>query len=141
MLYIILAMVLYGIAILFAAASSRNANTNLVAAIVNTVSAIIPIIAVIPILSKKTIIEGKTGIIYALIAGTLIAFFVMAINKAYDVNKVGVVAPVVFGGAMFISTIASYFVFKEKISSVQAGGLILLGLGLATIIYARATGK
>ncbi len=134
-------MLLYGVAIIFAAASSRNANTTLVAAIVNSVSAIVPMLALIPIMSKKLVVEGKLGVIYALIAGMLIAFFVMSINKAYEINKVGIVAPVVFGGAIFISTLISYFVFKEKVSFVQAIGLVLLACGFGVIIYARATGR
>jgi uncharacterized membrane protein len=141
MVYIILAMVFYAAAIIFGAAASRNTNTNVAAAVTNIVSAIIPVVAIIPILTKKLVVNQKLGIIFAVIGGVLIAFFVMSLNKAYEVNRVGIVAPIVFGGAIFLSTFASYFVFKEKITAVQLIGLILLGLGLGFIVYARGTEK
>ncbi len=77
----------------------------------------------------------------AIIGGILIAFFVMAINKAYVENKVAVVAPIVFGGSIFLSAILSFVFFKEKITSLQGLGLALLGVAILIITYARATGK
>lgn len=141
MVYILLAMVFYAIGIMFGVAASRNANTNLAAAITNLISAVVPIAAVIPLLGKKLFVNSKSGIVFAMLGGVSIAFFVMAINKAYTVNKVGIVAPIVFGGAIFLSTIASYFIFKEKVSSLQFFGLILLAAGLGVIICARSIGK
>lgn len=72
-------------------------------------------------------------------SGILIGIFALMINKSYSVNKVGIVAPIVLGGSIFLSTIASYFIFKEKITLTEAAGLVLLGLGLLVLIYARAT--
>lgn len=141
MIYIFLALIFYTAAILLGTAAARNLNTNLSAAITNAVSAIIPIIAVVPILSKKTFTEQKFGILMAFLAGMSIAVFAMALNKGYAFNKVGIVAPIVFGGALFLSTILSYFVFKEKVSQTQFFGLFVLAIGLGIVIYARATGK
>lgn len=141
MIWIIIASVIYGVAIVLAAVASRNANTTVVAAILNTVSAVIPIAVAIPLLEKKTLQQQKYGLIMAVATGVLIAFFVMAVNKAYAVNKVGIVAPAVFGGAIFLSTAISYFALKEKISLLQAIGLLMLAIGFGVIIYARATGK
>jgi drug/metabolite transporter (DMT)-like permease len=141
MIYIFIAMLFYAVAILFGAAASRNANTNLVAAITNLVSAIVPIAVIVPIVGKKMITNNKFGVVLAVMAGISIAIFAMSIAKAYSVNKVGIVAPIIFGGALFLSTIASYFIFKEKISGMQAVGLTILAVGFGIIIYARATGK
>ncbi len=141
MIWIVFAMLLYSVAIIFATAASRNTNTNIAAAIINAVSAAVPIAVSIPILSKKVFHDQRFGMLMAVATGVLIAFFVMSINKAYATNKVGVVAPAVFGGAIFISTILSYFIYKEKISLVQGFGLALLAAGFVIVIYARATGK
>ncbi len=141
MIYIILAMLLYSVTILLGTAASRSANTNLVSAITNTISALLPIAVVIPILSKKTIVDQKVGIIYAVLGGLTVALFVMSLNKAFSVNKVAIVSPIVFGGAILLTTVASYFIFKEKVSLVQGVGLTLLLVGLGLVIYARATGK
>ena len=75
------------------------------------------------------------------LAGAAVALYAMSLTRSYSLNKVAIVVPVVFGGAIFLTAILSYFLFKEKISAVQGIGLTLLGLGLVLIIYARATGK
>jgi uncharacterized membrane protein len=111
------------------------------AAIENVISAILPILVVIPILNGKTIQNQKLGILIAITTGIGIAFFTIFLNKAYSQNKVAIVAPIVLGGSIFISAILSYFFFKEKISLFQGVGLTLLGIGLIFITYARFTGR
>ena len=137
-IYIFLALIFYTGAILVGAAASRHANTNLVAAISNLVSAVIPIAIIIPILSKKTFSSQKFGVVMAVVTGLLIALFTLALTKSYSINKIGIVAPIVFGGAIFLSTILSYFIFKERLTLTEGIGLSLLGAGLVIIIYARA---
>lgn len=141
MIYIILALLFYTVANLASAAASRNTDSNLVTAIVNTVSAIIPIAVIIPHLSKKLIVDGKTGIILAVVVGIAVALFTMLLNKSYSVNKVAIVAPIVFGGSIFLTSILSFIIFKEKFSLAQGIGLVLLAFGLIFIIYAKATGN
>ncbi|HSX24290.1 MAG TPA: EamA family transporter [Candidatus Saccharimonadales bacterium] len=141
MIYIVLAMIIYSVAIMFATAASRHANTNIATAIMNSVSGIIPIIIAVPLLSKKTLQNEKAGVMFAVITGILLGIFVLTINKAYAHNKVGIVAPVVFGGAIFLSTLFSYFIYKEKVGGLQFIGLVFLAIGFGTILYARATVK
>lgn len=104
---------------MFGAAASRSANTNLVAGIMNAVSALLPIALVIPILNAKTFTNSKMGIIYAVVAGLLIALFTMALGKSFAENKVAIVSPMVFGGAIFLSTILGYVIFKEQVSRLS----------------------
>ncbi len=117
------------------------ANTNLVAALINIVSAIIPTIVAIPLLNKANIQNQRIGFIAALVAGILIALFSLALTKSYSQNKVAVVAPIVFGGSIFLSAILSYFFFKEKITLFQGVGLAFLAIGLIFVTYARMTGR
>lgn len=138
MIFIFVAMFCYAIAIIFGAAAARHANTNLAAAVTNIVSAIVPIMVAVPLLSKRTISSQRFGILMALLAGVMVAFFVMALNKSYDLNKVGIVTPIVFGGAIFLSTLMSYFIFKEKIGQLQFIGLVVLAIGFSIVTYARA---
>ncbi|QQR63661.1 hypothetical protein IPH70_04125 [Candidatus Roizmanbacteria bacterium] len=56
-------------------------------------------------------------------------------------NKVAIVSPMVFGGAIFLSTILGYVIFKEQVSRFQAIGLFFLAVGLGFVIYARWTGR
>lgn len=141
MIYIFLASLLYTAAITVGTLASRSANTNLVAGVINAVSAIIPIALVIPILNAKTFADSKMGLIYAVIAGLLIALFTMALGKAVSENKVAIVSPIVFGGAIFLSAILGYVVFKEQVSRFQTIGLFFLAVGLGLVIYARWTGR
>jgi transporter family protein len=137
MLYILLATLMYTVAIIVSAVASRTSNTSLVSAVINTVSAIIPVVVIVPLLSKQFIVSQKNGILLAIAAGVLIALFSMALNKAYSVVPVGIVVPLIFGGSIILSAILSVILLKEHISLVQAVGIATMTIGLAIIIYAR----
>lgn len=141
MIYIFIALIFYTAAVLFSAGAARSANSNVVTAIINSFAALLPLALVAPILSKRIAVEQKSGLLLAILAGICIAVFTLALNKGFTVNKVGVIVPVVFGGAILLSTLLSYFIFKEKVTPLQLGGLMLLAIGLCIVIYARATGQ
>lgn len=141
MLFIVIAAIFYAIAILFATVASRHLNTNLSAGILNIVSALIPIAVAIPAITRKENTTSKFGWVMAILGGICIALFAMALTKSYSLNKVGIVAPLVFGGSILISTILSVFMLKEKVTFMQGVGLVILTIGLGVVIYARATGK
>ncbi|MDP4011943.1 MAG: hypothetical protein Q8P72_07030 [Candidatus Roizmanbacteria bacterium] len=141
MMYIIAALLLYTATIILGAYASRNADSGLVTAIMNTMSAILPIAIIAPYLSKMNVQNSKYGIIAAIIAGAVIALFTLSLNKSFTVNKVGIVTPIVFGGAIFLSTIISAIIFKEKVSLLQGFGLAFLGFGFIIVTYARWAGK
>ena len=141
MIYIFLSLILYTAAIIIGTLASRNANTNLVSAITTSVSMLIPVATVIPLINSKTFQNSKMGIIYAIIGGIIIALFTMTLNKSFSINKVAIVSPIVFGGAIFLTAILGYVVFKEQISRFQTIGLFFLAIGLGLIIYARWTGR
>lgn len=138
MIYIILALILYTAVVLTGTAASRHANTNVVAALANTVSAIIPVLIVLPMLTKKVYTDHKFGIAMAIVNGLFIAFFALAFTKSLSVNKVGIVTPILYGGTILLTTVLSYFIFKEKISLVETAGLSLILVGILVVIYARS---
>lgn len=139
MVYIFAAMLLYTVAILFATVASHNANATLVNAILNTVSAIVPVGLFLTFINKTHFQSSKLGIVASIIAGILIALFGIALSKSYAANKVAVVIPIVFGGSIFLSAILSVFFLNEKITFLQLIGLLFLAIGLGFIIYARAS--
>ena len=141
MLYIFLALIFYTSIILIGTFASRLANTNLVSAIVSIFSAIIPTIVAIPLLNKATIENQRLGVMAAVISGLIVGLFTLVFNKSLAVNKVGIVAPIIFGGSIFLSTILSYFIFREKVSLAHGIGLGFLGIGFLIITYAKFTGK
>ena len=141
MVYIFLAMICYSLALTFAAFASRAADPIVVAAITNTISALIPILIIIPTIGKMSVQNQRMGMIMAVCGGLLIALFVILLNKAFVQNKVAIVSPIVFGGSIFLSAILSYFFLKEKISMFQGIGMGLILFGIIFITYARLTGK
>jgi uncharacterized membrane protein len=104
---------------------------------VHTLAAIIPVALLAPSFSKLDTLFNKQGLIFSLVAGVCIGIFGLAIGKAYTVNKVGIVVPIVFGGSIFLSTTLSYFLFGEKVGTVQSVGLTFIFVGLLLVIYTR----
>jgi drug/metabolite transporter (DMT)-like permease len=141
MLYIIIAAVLYTLALMLGAFASRHANTNVVSALTNAVGAIIPMAAVALEWSRKPLHNEKIGLIAAIAGGAVIALFVMVLNKSFATEKVAVVTPIVFGGSIFLTAVLGYVIFKERITTYQSIGLAFLLVGIIFIIYAKATGK
>jgi multidrug transporter EmrE-like cation transporter len=139
MFYIIAACLLYTIAILLASFASRNADSAAVSLIANTVSVVAPLAVVVQKIAKKSLGGQSRGLWVAALTGLIIGAYVLALNKSYSVNKVGVVTPMVFGGAIFLSAVASYFLYKQKISLTEGIGLSLVLVGVLIIGYARAT--
>ena len=141
MIYLFLAVVFYSAALLIGTSAARNANTNLASAVNTIFSAVIPFLVVIPILSKKTFQNQKYGVLMAALSGIVVSLFVLAINKSLTQNKVSIVAPVIYGETILITTILSYFIFKEKLTVLEGSGLFFVLAGFAIIIFARATAK
>ncbi len=137
MIFIILAMLSYTVALLFITAADRNLNIKIATAIINGLSALIPVVISIPLINRKTLATQRFGLIMAVLGGTFIALFGLALGKSFSVNKVGVVTPVVFGGAIVLSTILSTVIFKEKIRLIEAIGLTIMTIGISIVIYSR----
>jgi drug/metabolite transporter (DMT)-like permease len=140
-IYILLALFLYTAVIVLVTAASRHVDNRLVALIQVAMSVVIPAIMVVVALGKKTLSYDRFGISMAILGGLGTGLFAWAMVKSYSEIKVGIVAPVVFGGAIFFSTMLSYFIFKEKIGQLQFVGLLFLAIGFSIIIYARVTAK
>lgn len=134
-------MLLYTTITIVGTVASRSMNPALAGVIEAVVSGIVAAVIIAPFLSKKELAVSRFGVFMAVSAGIMIGLFTIAVLKSFSVNKVGVVAPVVLGGSIFLSTILSVYFFKEKITILQSVGLLLMGGGLLVLIYARAVGK
>lgn len=138
MLYLFLAVLLFTAISLLAAAASRRANTNAIALIMNTFSVLIPMVVLAPALFKKSIDIDRPAWLMAIVAGLCVGLYAMTINKSLMLNKVGIVTPVVFGGAILLTTVLSYFIFKETLKGFELIGLVCILAGIGFIIYARS---
>lgn len=140
MWYIILTMLLYTCATLFTVVAARNTNPTIATAVTNIISAMLPLVMAIPFVTRKAVLDTRFGIFMAVCAGIFIALFTLTLNKSFSINKVAVVSPIVFGGSLFLSSILSVFLFKEKITMIQGVGLGFLAIGLSVIVYAKMKG-
>jgi uncharacterized membrane protein len=138
MLYLVIATLMLSAVLIFSTAASRRADTNLVTLIINIASVLIPFIIVGLAISKKAISIQMSAIAFAVACGLCLGLYGMMINKSLSLIKVGVVVPTIFGGAILISAILSFFFFKETLRGFELAGLFLILAGLGTLIYARS---
>lgn len=94
-------MILFTAVIMAGTIASRSLNAYIAVLIENLVSIVIPLVLALPFLGKVSVYNQKVGIIAAIIVGILIALYPIALTKSYAVNKVAIVAPIVFGGEFF----------------------------------------
>ena len=134
--YIFLSLITYSVAMLIATYANRHANVSLVALIVNTISISAPLILLLAA-REGSKVSSKNGILAAIAGGLLISVFTLLLGKSYELNNVAVVGPVVFGGSIVITSVASYFLFKEKIVPIQGLGLVFVVIGLGLVVYSR----
>lgn len=139
MFYLLVSLFLYTAAVLLLSLGSKNLNSNLFIAIVNTVAAIIPVGLLAATYDKKIFDNAKFGILVSIAAGVVLALYTIFLGKSFAENKVGIVTPIIFGGTIFLSTILSSVLFKEKITFPEGVGLGFLGIGFLIIIYVKAT--
>jgi drug/metabolite transporter (DMT)-like permease len=136
MVYIFLALITYSVAMLFATYANRHANVSWVALIVNTISISVPLILLLAA-REGSKASTKNGIAAAVAGGVLISLFTLLLGKSYELNNVAVVGPIVFGGSIVLTSIASLFLFKEKIAPLQGLGLVFVVIGLGLVVYSR----
>jgi len=138
MLYLILATLLITGVLMFSAAASRRADTSFVTLIINVTSVLIPFIFVSLVLTKKSFSIQMPALAFAIATGLCLGLYGMMINKSLSLLKVGIVVPIIFGGGILLSTVLSYFIFKETLKSFELIGLTLVLAGISFIIYSRA---
>ncbi len=139
MLYLILSALLLTVAILVGTAASRHADAAAIAILSSAMAIVIPFIVLVPKLVAKHSFAGQGfGLAMGALSGLFIGVYVLTLTKSLAETKVGIVAPVVYGGAIVLSTVLSYIIYKEKLTLLEGVGLGLVVAGLALVMYARA---
>lgn len=138
MIYLFLAIIFFTATALFSAAASRKINPFLATLILNIFSIATPMIFLAFNKTKDFDLSARTAVLFAALAGLSVGAYGLILNKSFTVNKVGVVIPIIFGGTIILSTILSYFIFKESLKAFEIAGLALILIGIGFIIYARS---
>lgn len=134
MIYIALTTIFYTIALLAIAQASRRLDSTFATAIINTLSAIIPIVLSVKLVEKYPISQYRDGWFYAIGAGIAIALFTLFLAKSFVFNKVGLVTPIVYGGSLVGTTLLASWLFGEKIQPLQGWGIAVIVLGIVLVV-------
>lgn len=137
---VILAIILYTAFDLFVAKAGGKINDNLAATIFNGLGAIIPLIIYLAVKSKSNTATTNEGVIYSVLAGiSIAAFSIILVNIFARAENVSFVLPAIYGGTVVLGAIAGVFIFKESLTPLALGGVVLVTIGLSMLIYARIT--
>lgn len=131
-----LAVVCYTIFITFVSRAAGRVDDGLGGFIYNGLGAIVPlaIFAAMKIGHSKNILPTtKNGVVYSLIAGVAIGLFTLVMMRIFQKGSLGYVMPVVYGGAVLLSTVAGWLFFDGKINTLQVAGLLLVVTGIILV--------
>lgn len=135
---IALATLSYALMVVALSRGPRYLDPNVVGAIVNLMGAAVPIAVAAFYGTRAGDPDAGRGVAWALAGGLGIACFTVAMTRIFALGgDIGVVSPVVYGGAILLTTLAGVTVFQERIGLLQASGLVLVAAGLGCIAYAR----
>lgn len=139
-LLIVIATLGYAAFQFFSAKAGGKIDGGLVPVIVNLVGVFAPLALLLgKIMNKGQLLPTqRTGMIYAILAGFSIAAFAVAFHKIFQHGgNLSVVSPLIFGGAIALSTLLSLIFLKETVSAQHILGIVLVFVGLALISLAR----
>ena len=137
---ILLATIAYAAGTLLIARASLYIDSNLAGTIVNILAGLIPMTVFFLIgVSQVSSPEKSRGILLAVLAGVAIAIFTISLTKVFSLGgNLSYVTPVVYGGAILITSMVGWAAFKESISLLQAAGIGMILAGILLVALARA---
>lgn len=134
--WILLAAVLYALFQVFVSRTAGKIDATLPGVIGNIVAVIVPLTIFIYlkfIKRAELFPTTTTGVVYSLLAGVAVALYGIALVKSFERADTALVIPVVFGGAIAVSTLISWVFFKEQVTLLQLVGIVLVVAGIGFI--------
>ena len=126
----------YSLFDIFAGLAGGKVDNWLAAILYNGVGTVIPI--VVYFISKS---KGKTttsGIVFAGLAGIAILLFSVILARIFNRGgNLAYVIPVIYGGAIVLSSLFGWLYLKEKVSSLQALGIVFVVIGVVCIVISK----
>lgn len=126
----------YALFEIFAALAGGKVDNWLAAILYNGIGTVIPI--VVYLISKA---KGKTttsGIVFAGLAGVAILLFSVILARIFNRGgNLAYVIPVVYGGAIILSSLYGWLCLKEKVNGLQALGLVFVVIGIVCVVMAK----
>ena len=142
MLFLIAAAVLfYAIFIIALSRSAGKLDDALGATLFSVISAILPLFMYLAAKAskpKEMVPTTKHGILMIVLAGVAVGVFNLLVLKIFQKGSLGYVMPLVYGGAILLSSLAGWLWFSAAINTWQVVGILLVVAGILTVGFARA---
>ena len=133
---ILICTLFYALFEIFAGLAGGKVDEWLAAVLYNGIGTIVPL--VVYFISKGRSRSTTSGIVFAALAGVGILLFSVVLARIFNRGgNLAYVIPVVYGGAIVLSSIFGWLCLKEKVSGLQAFGLALVVAGVACVVAAR----
>lgn len=133
---LILAVVLYAIFITFVSRAGGKIDDGLGGFIFNGIGALVPIAVFLAMKAshaKGMLPTTKNGVLYSVLAGVAIGLFTLVVMKIFQKGSLGYVMPIIYGGAILLSSIAGWLWFSASINTLQVVGLLLVVAGIVLV--------
>lgn len=137
---IILATITYALYEIFAAKAGGRIESSLSAVIVNGLGALLPLLAfgLARAAHKTAEATQQSGIVFSILAGIAIAAFSVVFVKIFaQGGDMSYVIPIIYGGAIILSTIAGIALYKESVSPLQLAGIGVIAAGVAMVVTSK----
>lgn len=136
---VILATIFYALFDIFASRAGNRIDSNLSSTIFNGLGALVPLLIYFYFKSKNqiTTTTSSSGIWYSLLAGVAIAIFSILLIKAFEKGGLSYAVPVIYGGAITISALVGWLIFKDSFSGLGAAGVLLILGGITLVVISK----
>lgn len=136
LLLIALCAIFYALFEIFAGLAGGKINDWLAAGLYNGVGTVVPLLIYFASTAK-----GKTtarGIAFASLAGVGILLFSLLLAKLFNKGgNLSYVIPAIYGTAMVLSSLFGWYFLKEKVTTIQGVGLVLIVAGVTCVVMAK----
>jgi uncharacterized membrane protein len=130
------AIVLYAIFITFVSRAGGKIDDGLGGFIFNGVGAVVPIVVFLAMKAshaKGMLPATKNGVLYSVLAGVAIGLFTLVVMRIFQKGSLGYVMPIIYGGAVVLSSLAGWFLFSATVNALQIAGILLVVAGIVLV--------
>lgn len=137
---VLLAAILYAVYDIFVSKGAGKINDYLSATIFNGIGMILPLLIVAFMWGNHQDVQAdKSGIWWNVLAGIAIAAFSVVFVKIFAMGgNLSFVIPVIYGGAIIMTSIVGWVMFKEPFSIMALLGIILTTAGITMLSLAKS---
>jgi drug/metabolite transporter (DMT)-like permease len=137
---LILAVIFYAIFIILVSRAAGKLDDSLGGFIFNGIGALVPL-AIFAAMkfgeAKNMLPTTKNGVLLSVLAGVSVGIFTIIIMRIFQKGSLGYVMPVVYGGAVLLSSVAGWLWFNANINTLQVAGLLLVVAGIILVGVSR----